>query len=136
MMENQGMSFVAEAKRRFDPIAQQFGMACVVSSDRVLRYENARVVLTIIQDSRGSGELGVELGSMKRRLRGPAYSLADVLHLNGAQDAAWVSGLMVADQALLPGALSRLADLTVKYASDLLSGREFSFARLESFRNK
>jgi len=136
MMENQRMSFVAEAKRRFDPIAQQFGMVCVVSSDLVLRYENACAFLTIIQDSRGSGELGVEIGSTKRLMQGPPYSLADILHLNGAQDAAWISGLMVADQSVLPGALSRLADLTVKYAADLLSGREFSLARLESFRNK
>lgn len=130
------MSFCAEARRWFDPIGERFDLNCVSSSESNVRYENARVVLLVTLDRRGSGELGVEIGRRSDRYPGPPFSLGEILRLRGVEDAVVASGTMIGDEARLPALLSRLADLTNRHASDFLAGNEFSFSQAQSLRNR
>jgi hypothetical protein len=128
--------FSTEARHQFDPVAQKFGLVCVASTEWGLRYENDKVFLTVNFDSARSYELGVEIGKKNTKYPGPPFSLAEVLRLRDVQDAEFVSGLMISDETRLPDVLSRLAKLTVSYASDFLMGNDFSFAQVEKMRNK
>lgn len=128
--------FSVEAQRQFDPIAQQFGLVRVASTEWGLRYENDKIFLTVNFDNARSYELGVEIGKRNTKYPGPPFSLAEILRLRDVQDAAFVSGLMISNETRLPGVLSRLAQLTISYASDFLVGNDFSFAQIEQMRNK
>jgi hypothetical protein len=128
--------FSSEARRQFDPIAQKFGLVCVIASGQCLRYENDKVFLIINFDSTRSYELAAEIGEKNTQYLGPAFSLAEVLRLRNVDDAEFVSGLMISNEARLPDVLSRLAKLTIDYASDFLAGNEFSFMQIEKMRNK
>lgn len=128
--------FSIEARQHFDPVAQQFGLICVTSNDQGLRYENEKVFLEVNFDNGRSYALGIEIGKQHTQYLGPPFSLAEILRLCGIQDAAFVSKLMVSNELQLPGILSRLAQLTLDYASDFLMGNDLSFARIEKLRNK
>lgn len=130
------IDFSKEARRHFDPVAQQFGLVCAVSTKWELRYENDLVSLNINFDSGRSYELGVEVGRPGDRFLGHPFSLAEILRLRDIQDVAFVSGLMIDDEIKLPNALAQLAELTVRHASDFLKGEDPSFAQIEKFRNK
>lgn len=128
--------FSTEARRQFDPVAKQFGLVCVASTEWSLRYENDTVFLLVNYDGTWSYELGVEIGKRNIWYPAPPFSLPEILRLQGIQNAAFVSGLMISDEAQLPHVLSRLAKLTTDHASDFLSGNEFSFSQIEKFRNR
>ncbi len=128
--------FSTEARRQFDPIAQQFGLNCVTSTEQGLRYENDNVFLEVNFDNGRSYELGVEIGKRYAQYPGSSFSLAEILKLRGIQEAKFVSRLMNSDQARLPGILSTLVRLTLDHASDFLMGNDFSFAQVENQRNK
>ena len=126
-----GLLFSAEARRQFDPIAQQFGLICVTSSEQGLRYENENVFMGVNFDNGRSYELGVEIGKQHTQYLGP-FSLAEILKLRGIQEAKFVSGLINSDQARLPEALSKLVRLTREHASDFLRGMISRLLRLKS----
>lgn len=128
--------FSTEARRQFDPVAQQFGLVCVASGEQGLRYENENVFLEVNFDNGRSYELGVEIGKRHTQYPGPPFSLAEILRLRGVQDAAFVSGLMISDELRLTSILSRLVRLTLDHASDFLMGNDFSFAQVEKLRNQ
>jgi len=128
--------FSTETRQQFDPVAKQFGLVCVASTEWSLRYENDTVFLLVNYDGTRSYELGVEIGQWNTRYPGPPFSLSEILRLRGIQDAVFVSGLMISDKAQLPNALSRLAKLTADHAADFLRGNEFSFAQVEKLRDK
>lgn len=130
------LPFSAEARRQFDPVVQQFGLVCVVSTEWGLVYENDKVFLKVNFDNGRSYELGVEIGRRHVKDLGPPFSLAEILRLRSVQDAAFVSGLMISDESRLSEMLSRLARLTLEHACDFLKGKEFSFAQVEKLRNK
>lgn len=128
--------FSKEARRHFDPVAQQFGLTSVVCTESSLRYENDKVFLNVNFDSARSFELGVEIGKKDARYPGPPFDLAEVLRLRGVQDSLAVNALVVSDPSWLKDALARLADLTMKHASDFLTGNDLSFAQVAKWRNK
>lgn len=128
--------FASEAKRHFDPIAQQFGLSCVVSTERVVRYENNNVFLIVNFDNGRSYELGIEVGKKKLGQPERPFSLAEVLRLRGVADVATIDGIMVSDAAWLPAAMTRLAALTSQHASDFLMGNDLSFAQVAKLREK
>jgi hypothetical protein len=125
-----------EARRSFDDVAQKFGMSGVSSNDREVRYENDGAFMIINFDNGRSYELGVEIG--RRRLAQPErpFSLAEILRLRSAAEAAAIDGMMVSDAARLPDALARLARLTSQYAADFLMGSDFSFAQVAKLRQR
>lgn len=128
--------FSTEARRQFDPLAQQYGLTCVASTEWEVRYENDQVFLTINFDGARSSELSVEVGTRDARYPGPPYSLPEILRLRGVRDAASISGLMISDRSRLQDALARLAELTTSHASDFLAGSDSSFAQVAKLRNK
>lgn len=128
--------FSEEARHQFDPVAQQFGLVCVASTEWGMRYENPHLFLNVNFDNGRSYELGIEIGKQGARYPGPPFSLAEILRLRDIQDAAFVSKLMISDEARLPNVLARLAELTIRYASDFLMGNDFSFAQVEKLRSK
>lgn len=128
--------FALDARRGFDALAQQFGMSCVVSNDREVRYENDSAFLIINFDNGRSYELGVEIGRRKLAQPERPFSLAEVLRLRGVAEAVAVDGMMVSDAARLPDALTRLAQLTSQHAADFLMGSDFSFAQVAKLRQR
>ena len=128
--------FPTQAKRHFDPIAQQSGMVCVASDDSRVRYDNARAYLIVSHDGRRSYEISVDFGRNGARGQGAEFSLAEVLRLRGVDDAAFVSGLMISDPARLCTVLEKLARLTAQHAREYLAGDEFSFAQLQGVRRR
>jgi hypothetical protein len=130
------LHFVDEARRWFDPVAQQFGLSCLVASEREVRYENDAVFLCINFDNARSYELGVELGKKSPNQLERPFSLSEVLRLNGVPDAASIDGIMVSDAVRLHDALVRLAMLVMQYAPDFLVGNDISFARVARLREK
>ncbi|MDZ4099923.1 MAG: hypothetical protein U1E13_14685, partial [Methylophilaceae bacterium] len=91
--------FSEKAQRQFDPVAQQFGLVCVACTEWGVRYENDQVFLNINFDNGRSYELGIEIGQQDPRYPGPPFSLAEVLRLRNIQDAAFVSELLINDDA-------------------------------------
>lgn len=130
------LSFALEAKRHFDPVAQQFGLTFAASNERVVRYENDKVFLEVDFDNGRSFELGVEIGKKDVRYPGPPFSLAEILRLRGIQDTAAAYALMASDETRVQTTLARLAGLTADHAADFLMGSDFSFAQVEKLRNK
>lgn len=130
------LPFSTEARRQFDPVAQQFGLACVACTEWGLRYESDKVFLKVNFDNDRSYELAVEIGQRDDRSPGPPFSLAEVLRLRGVQDATFVGGLIVSDFARLRDILARLAELTIRHASDFLMGSELSFVQVAKLREK
>lgn len=128
--------FALEARRGFDALAQQFGMFCVLSNDREVRYENDSVFLIINFDNGRSYELGVEVGMKELAQLERPFSLVEVLRLRGVAEAASIDGMMVNDATRLPDALTRLAGLTSQHAADFLGGSNFSFAQLAKLRQR
>lgn len=128
--------FSTEARRQFDPVAKQFGLICVRSSEHGLRYENDKVFLKVNFDNGRSYEIDVEIGRQCARYAKPAFSLAEILRLRSVQNATFVSRLMNSDQSRLPSILLRLVRLVCDHASDFLSGNDLSFAQAEKWRNK
>lgn len=128
--------FAPEAKRCFDAVAQQFGMSCVASNDREVRYENDMVFLIINFDNGRSYELGVEIGRKKLAQPERPFSLTEILRLRGVAKGESIDGLMVSDVTRLPDALKRLARLTSQHAADFLTGSDFSFAQVEKLRQR
>jgi hypothetical protein len=128
--------FAVEARRQFDPVAQQFGLACVVASEREVRYESDAVFLCINFDNARSFELGIEVG--KKNLTQPErpFSLPEVLRLRGVPYAASIDGIMASDAARLHDALARLAILVMQHAPDFLAGNDLSFAQVAKLREK
>lgn len=57
--------FELEARRSFDGLAQQFGMDCVRSSNREVRYESGNTFLSVNFDDGRSYEVGVEIGQLQ-----------------------------------------------------------------------
>lgn len=127
--------FSAEARRQFDPVAQRSDLVCVDSTERTVRYENEIVFLIVNLDNDRSYELGVEIGKRDARFPGPPFSLAEVLRLRGVEDTISVNALIVSDETRLRTGLARLADLTARYASDLLMGSDFSFMQVAKLRD-
>jgi len=128
--------FALEARRGFDGLAQQFGMSCVVSNDREVRYENDGAFLIINFDNDRSYELGVEVGRKTRAEPERPFSLAEVLRLRGVAEAAAIDGMMVSHVAPLPKALVRLARLTSLHAADFLLGSDLSFVQVAQLRQR
>lgn len=128
--------FAREARRHFDAAAQQFGLNCIASNEREVRYENDQVFLKINFDKDRSYEVNVELGKKDVRYSGPPFSLSEVLRLRGVQDAISEDAIAASNDQRLQAALARLAELTVKHAADFLTGSDFSFAQLAKFRSK
>ncbi len=128
--------FASEARRHFDAVAQQFGLSCVASTEREVRYENDGVFLIVNFDNGRSYELGIEVGGKRRAKPERPFSLAEVLRLRGVADATAIDGIMVSDAARLQDALMRLAALTLQHASDFLMGNDFSFAQVARLREK
>lgn len=111
----------------FDRVAQQFGMTCVLSTERQLVYKNDAVFMAVNFDNGRSFEIGVEIGLEVEPRR--AFSLAEIMRLRKLSTE-MIDGLMVVDTARLQGALELLARLTLEHASDFLSGNKFSFAQI------
>jgi hypothetical protein len=128
--------FLVEARKHFDPIAQQFSLSCTACSEWKLRYENEVVFLEVNFDNARSYEVAVELGKKDSRLPERPFTLAEVLRLRGVEGTSFVDGLQASDQARLAQALARLADLVSRYAIDFLSGNSFSFAQLAKLRER
>lgn len=128
--------FSREARLHFDPVALQFGLTNVARTESSLRYENDKVFFSINFDSARSFELGVEIGKKDARYPGPPFDLAEVLRLRGVQDSIAVNALVVSDPSRLKDALARLAELTVRHASDFLMGNDLSFAQMEKLRDR
>ncbi|MFH1870119.1 MAG: hypothetical protein ABIG36_05800 [Pseudomonadota bacterium] len=128
--------FASEVRRHFDAVAQQFGLSCVVSTEREVRYENDDVFLIVNFDNGRSYELGIEVGRRRPTKPERPFSLAEVLRLRGVADATAIDGIMVSDAARLHDALVRLAALTLQHASDFLMGNDFSFAQVAKLRER
>lgn len=130
------VSFALEARRGFDNLAHQFGMSCVASNDREVRYESDCAILILNFDNGRSFELGIEIGRKKLAQLEQTFSLAEVLRLRGVMQAAAIDGMMVSQADRLPDALACLARLISQHASDFLMGRDFSFAQAAKLRKK
>jgi hypothetical protein len=128
--------FSLAAKHHFDPMARQFGLVCTASCERVVQYENDQVCLRINFDNGRSYELSVEFGKMDTQCSAPFFSLAEILRLQGIQDATFVNAPMVRDEEGLQVVLARLAELTVRHAADFLKGNSLSFDQVAELRNK
>lgn len=128
--------FASEARSHFDAVAQQFGLSCVLSNEREIRYENDSVFLIVNFDNGRSYELGVEVGKRSPTKPERPFSLPEVLRLRGVADATAIDGMMVSDAAKLQNALVRLATLTLQQASDFLMGNDFSFAQVAKSRER
>lgn len=128
--------FVNEGKDQFDHVAQQFGLSCVSTNERCLRYESDAVFLSVNFDNGRSYELGIEIG---RKLAGQVerpFSLAEILRLRGAADAPLIDGTMVHTANQLHDALERLATLVAHYAADFLRGDRIAFLQLAQLREQ
>src|SRR5690349_21295310 len=103
------LAFSKEARQQLDPVAKQFGLTCVASTERALRYENDKVFLNVNFDNGGSFELGAEIGRKDFRSSDPPFSLAEILRLRRVKDHVSRNALMVSDETSLEGALIHLA---------------------------
>lgn len=127
--------FSTEARRQFDPVSQQFGLVCVACTEWGLRYQNDDVFLGVNFDNGRSYELSVEIGKRDTRFSGPSFSLSEVLRLRGVQDSISTNALVVSDETRLKTGLTRLAELTVRYAPDFLMGSDISFVQVAKLRD-
>jgi hypothetical protein len=128
--------FASEARRHFDPVAQQYGLSYVASTEWGVRYQNDSVFLMVNFDNGRSYELGIEVGQKKSTQPERPFSLAEVLRLRGVADAVAIDGIMVSDVTRLPDAMARLAALTSQHAPDFLMGSDFSFAQVAKLRER
>lgn len=128
--------FALEARHQFDALAQQFGLSCVLSNERTVRFENDRVFLSVHFDNGRSYELGVELGKKEPQNPERPFSLAEVLRLRGSAEAQAIDGIMISDYSRLSHALGRLSSLTAQYASDFLLGNDLSFSQIAVLREQ
>jgi hypothetical protein len=120
----------------FGTLAGRFDLQCTASTDQFVRFQNKKVFLHVIFDAGRSFEIGVEIGQLSTTgLPERPFNLAEILRLQNAPDTGYVEKLQVSESAAQENAISRLAELTEKYAVGLLEGNELDFLRQAKFRD-
>lgn len=126
--------FPDEAERAFS-FLKDAGFRLVERGRTRLRYESARVVLTIEWDPR-SGEMNVFFGLQPRYGEArDSFALADVLGMEGVDLPERGMPFQVADEGRLGPFVARLADDTRIHAQPAIAGDRMFFHRLKAFRN-
>jgi hypothetical protein len=130
------ISFSAEARRHFDPVAAKFNLSCVVADEQRVRYESSEVFLSVHFDNGRSYELGVEIGQKIPGSVERPFSLAEILRLRNGRDVAVIDGLSASNPTKLADGLQLLAELSLRYGDDFLNNSAFSFAQVARLREK
>lgn len=128
--------FDLEVKRTFDPLAERYQMRLRSSGNSVI-YENEAVAISLDYDSKRTYEIQVMLALASDKATDERWiALELILEDEGAEDAAWVSGLQVEDEKELGPVLTRLAALLAEFGAEYLEGRPEAFARAARIKEK
>jgi hypothetical protein len=130
--------FKSDVLLAFSGLAARFGLACELLDDRLARFQNYHVFLSVHYDVSRSHELGVEIGERtKAGVAERPFNLGEILRsLSDFDNAAWVCRLRVSDEVHLKEFLEKLATLVEEGTGGLLAGDAGAFAKLSDFRNE
>jgi hypothetical protein len=130
--------FIDTVHQHFDPLANQYGLKCVTSSPKIVRFENGKVFLQVNFDAYRSYEIGVEIGEIPASAKTAerVFNLAEILRLRSSPDATYVERLQVSKPGILLDAICRLSRLVAQHATGLLSGDAGDFAQVANHRDK
>lgn len=121
----------------FDALADHYNLECTKSSEWEVRFQNSKVFLQVLFDSGRSFEIGVEIGQIPAMgvLERP-FNLAEILRLQKSPDASYIANLEASQPKVQRHIIARLAELTKKYAGQLLDGDKQAFLILSKFRDR
>jgi hypothetical protein len=131
-------NLVDSVHQYFDSLANYHGLRCVISTEKIVRFENEKVFLQIQFDVGKSYEVSVQIGQCFISLDQVqiSFNLAELLRLRASEDTKFVERLQIIKPDFLIKAIERLSVIVEKYAARLLDGCDADFNELASFRKK
>jgi hypothetical protein len=110
------------------------GFRLTQSGPARLQYETAQVFVAVEWDSR-SGELNVFVGLQPRKDQADAFSLTDLLAMEGVDVPERRMPFQIAEESKLRSFLDKLAEDMQVHAEPALAGDRMFFRRLDTFRS-
>ena len=132
------LDFANLVHQHFDALAAQHKMSCLISNNKMVRFEGEKTFLQVRFDAGRSFEIGVEIGEKQNsahRLERP-FNLAEILRLKGVSEIECIECLQASKSKVLSNAVELLSNLVTRYANSLLDGTESDFIALAKLRDR
>jgi hypothetical protein len=127
----------SQVERHFGFLVSENGYKCVESGPSRVRFESLTTYSNLVFDGTRAYELDLRVGRTAiTDRRTPEFSIAEILRLRGAPEAAQFSLIVVRSNEDLASSVAQLARLLQCYGGEFIRGDDKSFAELAAQRQE